>query len=106
MDVVRPKIEHEGMVVIYDPDTGRIVHRHEVVTMEGGEHPDDDTIAAHAWDELDRNRPDLRKLLGKGASNPRDRLAILHADPASIKPSTVYRVDVTARKLVVDRTLQ
>ncbi|HEX2296875.1 MAG TPA: hypothetical protein VHN37_16400, partial [Actinomycetota bacterium] len=60
MGIVRPEVEHESMVVIYDPESGRVLHRHEVVSMKGARHPDDETIESDAYDELEKARPDLR----------------------------------------------
>ena len=96
MDIVRPKVAWESMVVIYDPESGQVLHRHEVVSTEGAKHPDEKTIESDAWDELERSRPDLRERAGE----LRGRLAILHADPKTIKPGRIYRVDTRARTLV------
>jgi hypothetical protein len=98
MDIVRPRITHEDMVVIYDARSGRIVHRHEVVTFEGGAHPDDDAMEADAWDELEQSQPELKRQL-KGAAL-RERFAVVRAKPDTFKPNTMYRVDPTSRRLV------
>ena len=94
------EVEHQSLVVIYDPDTGDVVHRHEVVSVKGAQHPDDRTIESDAWDELDRGQPTLARRLGGPASGLRERLAILHADPTKLDPDKSYRVDTKKRALV------
>lgn len=99
MNIVRPEIERESMVVIYDPESGRVLHRHEVVSTKGARHPDDETIESDAFDEFERSRPDLRERI-QGAGGVRGRFAALHADPKAMKPHAAYRVDTRTRSLV------
>jgi hypothetical protein len=83
------EIERESVVFIFDARTGRIVHSHHVVTMKGGVHPDQKTIERDAQEQLTYAQPALRL-----------ETAILHVDPATIKPRTLYNVDVSKLVLV------
>jgi hypothetical protein len=83
------QVEAESAVVIYDVHTGQIVHRHEVVTLKGGKHPDKQTQERDAHEQLLRIVPDF-----KGET------AMLHVNPADIKPRVVYKVDLAKRVLV------
>jgi len=77
-----------SMVVVYDPKTGHIVHRHEVITSRGGTHPD---------------KPGIEKLVAAqllaGRNISADGLAFLHVDPQAIDLGTRYVVDVASRAL-------
>ena len=99
MSVVRLEVDRRSTVVIYDERTGRIVHRHEVVTMRGGSHPDERTIEADAREELERSRAESSGQLSVRPESSQ-RLAALHVDPARVKPGVTYRVDVQKRALV------
>ena len=99
MSDVRLEVDQRSTVVIYDERTGQIVHRHEVVTMRGGSHPDERTIEADAREELERSRGESSGRLS-GRPEASQRLAALHVDPARVKPDATYRVDVRKRTLV------
>jgi hypothetical protein len=80
--------DHWSMVVVYDPKTGQIVHRHEVITSRGGTHPD---------------KPGIEKLVADQLLSARNisvnGLAFLHVDPEAVELGTRYTVDVASRTL-------
>lgn len=92
-EIVIPEVEKESMVVLYEPRTGRIVHRHEVVSARGAVHPDERTQEEDAREQLRLARPDLR------AEHQADVRA-LHVEPARWQPDRLYRVDPEKRALV------
>jgi hypothetical protein len=83
------EVERESGVVIYDTTTGEIVHRHDVVTMKGGKHPDEQTLEKDAHAQFSLAQPGR-----KGET------AVLHINPRMLKPKTLYKVDVKNRALV------
>lgn len=83
------EVTHESGVAIYDAKTGDIVHRHEVITVRGGDHPDANAIEREALALFAQAHPDLKA-----------RIAVLHFDPKSLAPGRLHKVDVAARKLV------
>lgn len=89
--IVMPEIEHESMVVLYEPRTGRIVHRHEVVSTKGAEHPDERTREADAREQLRLAQPDAADAVAK--------VEALHVEPARWEADRVYRVDPKNRVL-------
>lgn len=82
-------VAHESAVAIYDPKTGDIIHRHEVMTVRGGQHPDQKTIEREALALFAQSHPDTRAAT-----------AVLHFDPRTLKPGQLHKVDIAARKLV------
>lgn len=82
-------VEKESGVFIYDAKTGRVLHRHEVVTLRGGTHPTDKEIEREAV-----------ALFSASASTFKGATGILHFDPRPLKPDTLYKVDVKTRALV------
>lgn len=88
-DIVIPEIENESMVVLYDRRTGRIVHRHEVVSTRGAEHPDEKTREQDAREQLRHAQPSLRV-----------KPEVLHVEPGRWKEDSIYRVDPDKRVLV------
>ena len=89
----RPEgIENWDLVVVYDPEDGRIVHTHHTVTWRGGEHPsreEQERIAAgHAETEAEAMPSDV---------------AFLHADPQEADLEGLLRVDLETRSLVLER---
>jgi len=82
-------VEQESAVFVYDPQTGQVVHRHQVVTMKGGQHPDQKTIEADAMEQLSHAQPNAGK-----------NLAFLHVDPRTLKPGVLHKVDVAKKALV------
>ena len=83
------EVEHESVVVIYDAKTGDILHRHDVVTAKGGKHPNESTREKDAYEQLSQAQP-----------RQKSETAVLHADPRTLKPRTLYKVDINKRALV------
>ncbi len=83
------KVESESSLVIYDVVTGRIVHRHDVVTTTGGKHPDQTTRERDAHAQMMQAQPEFT-----------GKTAVLHVDPRTFKPDTLYQVDVKKGVLV------
>jgi hypothetical protein len=81
-----PAVIKVQTVVVYGGADGRIVHKHEVITLAGGASTSDDEVAADALEHARRNghRP--------------DGLATLHVDAAAFKRDTGYRVDPSTRR--------
>ncbi|MCH9648265.1 MAG: hypothetical protein K0U98_08500 [Deltaproteobacteria bacterium] len=88
----RPEeIENWDLVVVYDPEDGRVVHTHHTVTWRGGEHPGQEeqerTASEHAEAE---------------AGAELGRVAFLHADPREVDPEAFLRVDPETRSLITE----
>lgn len=90
--IVIPEVENESMVVLYERRTGEIVHRHEVVSVRGAEHPDETTRERDAREQFRLAQPDLR-----------DEPEVLHVEPARWQEDRFYRVDPKKRVLVEER---
>lgn len=71
----------ERLCVVYDTASGEIVHTHRVVTLEGGQEPSADEIAADAVSLASDRR-------GSG-----DGLDALHASHDALQPGRRYRVE-------------
>jgi hypothetical protein len=84
------EVEHESLVVLYDPQTGRVVHQHQVVTMKGGQHPDEKTMEKDAMEQLAHIQPGVTQ-----------KLSVLHVDPRTLKPEALHKVD-TAKHVLVE----
>lgn len=84
------EVEQESVVVIYDPKTGHVVHRHHAFTAKGGTHPDKAALERDAMEQLSRAQPHLDI----------KHFAVLHVEPAVLKAAGVHKVDV-AKKAVV-----
>jgi len=87
------EVEHESLVVLYDPQTGRVVHQHQVVTMKGGQHPDEKTMEKEAMEQLSHMQPGVTA-----------KLSVLHVDPRALKPGALHKVD-TAKHVLVEMPL-
>lgn len=83
------EVAHESGVLVYDAKTGDIIHRHEVVTVRGGEHPDAAAVEREALALFAQAHPSLTA-----------KTAVLHFDPRSLAPGRLHKVDVTSRRLV------
>lgn len=83
------QVEQESTVVVYDPDTGQIVHTHQSVTMRGGKHPDQQTLERDALVHLSQAQPHITK-----------KSAFLHVHPSTLKQESFYKVDTKNRVLV------
>ncbi len=88
------EVAHESAVVVYDPDTGQIIHTHQSVTMRGGKHPDQQTLEKDALHHLTQVQPRIKK-----------KLEFLHVDPHSLKQESFYKVDTKNRALVEIRKI-
>src|ERR1700734_3140339 len=78
-----------SMVVLYDPNTGNIVHTHQAVTTRAGTHPDSATLEKLAADHASRARN--ASVAG---------VAFLHVDPGDIDSASHYTVDIKSRTLL------
>jgi hypothetical protein len=83
------EIESESVVVIFNPRTGAIIHRHHVITEKGGKHPDEKIRERDALHQLRQAQPEFKA-----------KTALLHIDPKTIKPGILYKVDAKKRVLV------
>jgi hypothetical protein len=77
-----------SMVVLYDPNSGAIVHSHQVVTSPGGVHPDAHALEKQALEHAAHAR-----------KAPLQGMAVLHVDPHEFDLQTSYAVDVKAKRL-------
>ncbi|MFH8660809.1 hypothetical protein [Streptomyces afghaniensis] len=79
--------------VVFDTSDGRILHIHDVVTIEGGEDTSDEAVARQALQLAAERGVDTRNL------------DTLHLDPETLESGTAFRVDLQARSLVaLDKT--
>jgi len=83
-----PEVTKVQTVIVYRSSDGRILHKHEVVTLAGGAAPSDHQVAADALEHA------------KFHGHAPDGLATLHIDSATMKRNVGYRVDSTTRRLV------
>ncbi len=90
------EVEQESVVVVYDPKTGDIVHRHHAMTAKGGTHPDQKTLEHDAMEQLSVAQPhaDIKNF------------AILHVDPAVLKSAILHKVDIAKKALVAIEPLK
>lgn len=79
-----------SMVLAYDPATGTVLHMHQCLTQAGGQHPDDKGLEAQAAEQIARRSRPL------AVAQP----AFLHVEPDTVKPGTIYKVDLAKRALV------
>ena len=77
-----------SMVVVYDPKTGHIAHTHQVLTRQGGLHPDPAALEKLALEHGARAR-----------NASLDGHALLHVDPATLDSDAGYAVDLKTRTL-------
>jgi hypothetical protein len=82
-------IASQKACVVYDPTTGRIHHRHRVVTFAGGREPTAEQIAADALHVL-RRLPNA----------PVGELHAIHVEHDAFEPGKRYRVDPHRKTLV------
>lgn len=82
------EVEQWSMVVIYDPESGDIVHTHECMSLQGRKHPTKKALEAEALEHASRAGRDTAKV------------SLLHVDPASLKMDAHYKVDTKKRVLV------
>lgn len=79
-----------SMVLAYDPATGNVVHMHQCLTQQGGNHPDPKGLEQQAAAQIaQRSRP-------LGVAQP----AFLHVEPDLVKQGTLYKVDLAKQTLI------
>jgi hypothetical protein len=83
-----PPVKSARSCVLYDSDSGRILHIHQSVVLEGGATPSDAEMERVAHEMLSGRDVDASKV------------AALHLPHADFKPRTAYTVDVAKRTLV------
>jgi hypothetical protein len=86
-------IEKEDLVVVYEAETGLIVHEHYVVTAKGGAHPGAKEQESDALEQFRLSKSRLKREV-------KSELAVLRVDPAVRRSGARFRVDVTKRVLV------
>ena len=84
------RVTNESVVVLYEAETGQIVHTHRVVTFEDGEIPERSKLERQALEQLRLAQPRVTK-----------RPEFLHVAPNSMKADTLYKVD-RRRKVLVE----
>jgi hypothetical protein len=78
-----PALEHIQTVALYDRETGRIVHRHSVVTFAGAARTTEEEVVAAALREASRGHADPGRF-GVATSNKPEHAHRPHRiDPAS-----------------------
>jgi len=77
--------EQWSMVVLFDGETGIILHTHQSVTTSDGEHPSELELEAEARTH---------------AGPESGRASVLHVDPRTLDAQAHYRVDTAAGRLV------
>jgi hypothetical protein len=87
-----PPVKSARSCVLYDSDSGRILHIHQAVVLEGGETPTKAEMERTAFEMLDSHDAEPSKV------------AALHLGHADFKPATAYTVDI-ATKALVERAL-
>lgn len=80
--------------VLFDKSSGAIVHRHSVITVDGGVEPTDE--------DVDSRSMQVAGELGIDA----DKTELLRIDEEDLEPGAQYRVDLESRKLVRTGTNQ
>ena len=88
------EVGSESAVVIFDPRTGAIIHRHDVVTEKGGKHPDEKTRERDALEQFRHAQPEFKA-----------KTAVIYVDPNTIKPQAPYKVD-TKRLVLVEQPIK
>ena len=89
-----PEPEAVHGMVVYDPKTGAIVHRHIAVRYPGGRTQKKPALEKRA----------LELTAARGIDTK--RLRVLHVDPAAFSDGVEYRVDVKRQALVQRREKQ
>ena len=86
------EIEQSSLVLIYDSESGKILHSHTFVTTRGGEPPDRQAMETQALRALNAgSRP---------SDIPLHRISFLHLDARDVRPDTAYDVDSKNGRLV------
>jgi hypothetical protein len=87
-----PRVQSVRSCVLYDSESGRILHIHQSVVLEGGQTPTEAELESTARSMLD------------GHDIEPSKVAALHLPHADFKPRITYTVDV-AEKVLVERAL-
>jgi hypothetical protein len=80
--------EQWSMVVVYDHNTGEIVHTHECLSLPGGKHPDRQKLERDALEYASRAGADTAAT------------SLLHVDPQNLVAGSQYKVDSVTKVLV------
>jgi len=83
------RVSNESLVVLYDAETGNIVHTHRVVSFKDAEHPDKATLEKQALEQLRIAQPQAAK-----------KAQVLHSAPTSMRADAIYKVDKQKKLLV------
>jgi hypothetical protein len=90
-----PSIISDQLCVVFDSDTGNILHMHRVATLEGADTVSEESISATALDYAKTN-------LSTRYSGSMDTTIV---DPDQLEPNMHYKVDLDSRRLIqVPRT--
>lgn len=84
----RNKVRSVKACLLYDPTDGRIVHFHQVVTMEG---------AAEVSDEQVKERT---VMLARERGLKTSNLGIMRVEPSAIRSSRHYAVNPSTKELI------
>lgn len=85
-------VQSSRACIVYDSDSGRIHHVHEVITFKGGREPTEDEIGADAMNIVRR----------KG--HPTEKLGVLHLPSDKVPRKQAYAVDLRTMELVAKPT--
>jgi hypothetical protein len=85
-------VDHQTCVV-FDRETGKVVHIHDSITHEGGEIPSKESIEARAMQFT-------RQFAAERQGVKLDHLEILHVRPEELEDVLAPTVDVKERKLI------
>jgi hypothetical protein len=85
---IHGNVDQWSMVVLYNPKSGAIVHTHQVVSTQGGVHPDARAVENLALEHASHAR-----------KAPVQGVAFLHVNPRDIDFDQSYAVDVKAKRL-------
>ena len=80
--------------VVYDTTSGQIHHQHRVLTLEGGDEPEESAMERDA----------LARVEARRSGHPGGTLAVLHLAHDAMSAGRRYRVDVSKKVLVTDTT--
>jgi hypothetical protein len=84
----------DKLSVVYDRNTGRVVHMHRVTSLKGGHSPSDHEIQRRALEHAVHSHKELKA----------EHLAVTYAEPTVIQPRTNYTVDLNTLQLVTKST--
>ena len=91
------EIASQQLCVVYDPRTGKILHVHQVITLEGASAPKPEKVAARAM-EL------AGKLIAPGISSRRQQMRTLNASPEAFAEPGAKKVDLKRLRVVAAKS--